>query len=284
MRFHEYFTSWAILGLIGLILGACSSDKPSLDALDKAIGKAETYLKAQTALKPDELAMLVYIDRKFGLPWVSERVTRKKIAELRAGHWAPFLRLLVPGHIASRESMGLVRFPIDRVTVAALYCDEYALPYGYLGQISEGLRGDGYWPTHAVLAAMWAQENGCWNENSWHTLRPLMREALLTTIAKRPGADDIFAESVAILYYAGFADDVKPVWLAKLIAAQNADGSWRATPESPIPNAHTTGLALWALLEARRGGTTEPVPWLSTESRSTRLKDSASTPQSRQSP
>jgi hypothetical protein len=251
----------AVLLAAAVITGCASPRTLDPAAADAAIDRAQRYLQRQGELQPDELAVLSYLARKFDLPWVKERRAPKVLQGLREGPWGPFYRLLEPGYRVRQSALLEARFPIDRMTLAALYCDLYGFPYDFRSQLASAFAGDGYWPTHAVVAAVWAQENGCFTAHEWPAMQTVILDALTRTLAAHPAVDDIFVEAVAMHYYAGLGDRVDQAWLAKIVAAQGFRGGWSVGRWDPRYNPHTTVLALWSLLEARRGNV-RSVSWL----------------------
>jgi hypothetical protein len=79
---------------------------------------------------------------------------------------------------------------------------------------------------------------------------------LLSRLLRKIRADsDLGIEAIVMLYLTRHAPHLKnsapviePRWIVQILDAQDADGSWDQ-------NDHTTVLAMWALLEARRTGT-----------------------------
>ena len=233
---------------------ACHPSGSFDQTADNAIAKAERYLRSEHDLRPDELAMLSYLDRKFGLPWVKEKLTPETIAALKAGRWAPFMRLIERGYRPPPAAIAQRPFSIDKFTLIALYCDAYGLPGDYQDRLFDGLRGDVYWPTHAVLSAVWAHENGCVDKPTWERWQPALYEALQRTLAAHPAVDDFFVESIALSYYAGVTGVAGKEALAQIIDAQRFTGGWPVDRRTPFSNNHTTILAFWSLLEARHPG------------------------------
>ncbi|MBL8957012.1 MAG: hypothetical protein JNK82_39935 [Myxococcaceae bacterium] len=58
---------------------------------------------------------------------------------------------------------------------------------------------------------------------------------------------DLYAERLLFLLLAGERDTTLSQWAKKLIARQNADGSWGAPGERPYEQFHATMVAAWAL-------------------------------------
>ena len=60
---------------------------------------------------------------------------------------------------------------------------------------------------------------------------------------------DIHSETLALLLYGGLDKTlVRPVWVADLLAAQQQNGGFLMYATSTESEAHSTVLALWALL------------------------------------
>ena len=232
-----------------LLVGCTHSYDPK--RADEAIAKAEAFLRARTSFPPGELAVVDYIGRKFHLAWANARIAAVDVNQFASDPWNDFSRLLKPDFLPPREDIFNRAGTIDGMSLTALYCDKYGLPGDYNSVLEKGFAGDDYWPTHTALAVGWAAENNCIVPKEYEQLRPTIRDAILRTITRHSQVDDIFAESIALLYYSGLRQDVQIAWLAKLVNAQLSDGGWSAEPFPMKSNSHTTVLALWGLLEAR---------------------------------
>lgn len=140
------------------------------------------------------------------------------------------------------EKLGSVTyFPL-----LALHCDRWPLPIGFDSNLREEVAKGGYFATHALLARQWATEQGCFKSSP--ELSDALRSGLIDNALRRINGD-IFAESLAMLYYGGFGESVRPEWIETLKSTQRADGSFPFDETNLLP-AHSTALALWAMCAA----------------------------------
>ena len=110
----------------------------------------------------------------------------------------------------------------------------------------------GYASTHAVLASVWLQENGC--EVDARRLAVSRDEAVRKLVELLDGATaptDLRAEALAMLNYAGQPALAGARHVAALLDVQRDDGGWALAVDRDASHPHTTALALWVLLEAR---------------------------------
>ncbi|RIK09243.1 MAG: hypothetical protein DCC49_07030 [Acidobacteria bacterium] len=154
--------------------------------------------------------------------------------------------------IDSAKMSSVAYFPL-----LALHCDRWPLPSGFDSSLRAEVAKGGYFTTHAVVARQWGMEQGCYESSS--ELTEVLRAGLVEN-AERHVNGDIFAESLAMLYYGGFGESVRPEWIETLKRTQRADGSFPFDNTELLPR-HSTSLALWALCGAE--GIGDPaVTWI----------------------
>jgi hypothetical protein len=114
----------------------------------------------------------------------------------------------------------------------------------------------GYALTQSVLATEWSVENGCVTRAEIQALRAEQIAWLVTLVQRREelsdefdAITDIWLEAVAMLYYVGASNTVRPEWLEEIVRIQNDDGGWSRSPAERRSDPHATTLALWVLLE-----------------------------------
>jgi hypothetical protein len=136
------------------------------------------------------------------------------------------------------------------LTIPALYCDKQPTPSAVETQIFATDQTSGYELTHQFIGMLFLEQQGCKNRQT----DPVFKSALTATAQKiaseEEGAvfSDIFAERVALLEYAGFANLIQPEWLQDIVNNQQADGSFVDPQASQAEiRVHTTALAVWAL-------------------------------------
>jgi hypothetical protein len=60
---------------------------------------------------------------------------------------------------------------------------------------------------------------------------------------------DLRVDAMSFLAAAGRHDLIQASWVDELLDAQLPGGGWRSNPTDPVATDHTTGLALWLLLQ-----------------------------------
>lgn len=128
--------------------------------------------------------------------------------------------------------------------IPALYCDRLGLPINYPEMLEEAAKKGGYNLTHVLLAWIWIQENGCDVVMSQDFVEDMYR-ANAELINSDSFVYDIELEAAAFLCLAGQGERVDNAFIERVIANQNADGSW----DSPdIEKWHSTVLGLMLLI------------------------------------
>ena len=234
-------------------------------SLSSTIAKAIDFYK--NIGEPDALLMGDVMYRRFGIEaFAGSLQLYDQILEENPDE-APLIRVF--RRIADHDNLLLdndlasVLLDTDRLTVPALYCDHLGLPTDYPGQLLHGANQGGYMLTHALLASIWIQENGC-----EVPLSDDLVEALYIANAELINEDyvvrDLELEAAAFLYLAGQGKLVKGTFIDKIIALQNSDGGWSNTSNKPAASDwHATALALLVLLHVEYNSDSYP-PMLST--------------------
>jgi hypothetical protein len=145
-----------------------------------------------------------------------------------------------------------VTYPKDRVLVSALYCDRLGLPPSFAEVLGKATSQGGYAATHALLAWIFVQENGCQLE-----LPDGFVDQMYATVAAIINTDpsvinDLKLEAAAFLCLARQSSRVDLRFVRRVIAIQNDDGGW-GRPDAGAGNPdesswHSTILALILLL------------------------------------
>lgn len=98
------------------------------------------------------------------------------------------------------------------------------------------LLGDPACTTHQLMGLMIFKRTGC---QAPQALAPL-EQALLDDIAQQlemdPVMKDAYLQRALMLAWQGQSDRIKPIWIRRILAAQDADGGWRGhrrLPELP---------------------------------------------------
>jgi len=236
---------------ISLIVPACSLFQNRVDkAIDRGV---ENIKRRDNEIMPVVIPMLESLIRDYKLPLNID--SQKDFLAKKRGNFRPIL-----GSQTGRKqplSIELSKLKgIDRITATALYCKEEPLPKTFLNSIHSMANHGGYPLTHATLALLMAKSNGCdiselqfQEELNFHNNR---LSALLNRVKPE---SDLGIEAIVMLYLTGNvphhsarAARIDPKWILRILDSQHTDGSW-------YQNDHTTVLAIWALLEAKRNGT-----------------------------
>jgi hypothetical protein len=165
---------------------------------------------------------------------------------------APLMRLFrrIADHNNPLQTWDLeaVSEDVDYLTIPALYCDQLGLPNNYQSMLKHAMDVGDYMLTHALLACIWIQENGCEVplpdssiENIYNANAALINDDAVV--------GDRELEAATFLYLAGQGALVNPAFINRVIAAQNYDGGWLfSSNTSGDSNWHPTVLALLLLL------------------------------------
>ena len=226
------------------------------DALKTAVTNAIKFFKdSSQPNQSNELYALMMLDvmyRRFGITEFADALQQYDQAIATHSQDAPIMRVfrriadhnnqLQPGDLQS------VTYDIDRLTVPALYCDRYGLPDDYASQLGQAANLGDYMLTHAVLAWVWIQENGCTLQLPDGFIQSLY-QATAALINNDPVVDDLELEAAAFLYLAGQGALVNTSFVNRAIAAQNFDGGWLTYSNEPgESNWHATAVGLLFLL------------------------------------
>jgi len=219
-------------------------------AVQSAITNAINFL--EKSRDPDALLLLDVVYRRFGIAEFADSLQRYDQVVVEGWREAALKRVF--RRIADHDNqlqpgdLEAVFIDIDLLTVPALYCDRMELPPNYTAMLDEAVRSGSYLLTHALLACIWIQENGCEIplsneaiENIYHATAALINED--------PVVEDLEIEAAALLYLAGQGALVNYAFVERVIAVQNDDGGWLLSSDTPgDSNWHTTALALLLLL------------------------------------
>lgn len=143
--------------------------------------------------------------------------------------------------------------PWDDILVKALYCD--VLGYDHIDwAILERLRdrrGD-YYDTHQLLALLMLEENGCYVQDKIERAKDLVVKDIVEAQhndAQNPDTafNDLFAERLACIYWAGKGELVSPRWIDIILKAQLKDGGWPGINGLTFSGTHPSSLAAMGL-------------------------------------
>lgn len=260
--------------------GACRSGRAvPQTAIDHAVG---SLVAQQESLDPILAIILDSVRRRFDLTAVPPQTARVDAAQeaarkagtmMRTGDsladmLAVFRRLMDPSAVVTAAAIEGLRMPIDQVTATAIHCQAIPPPADFLKTLDEMVELGGYAMTHAVIASQWMVENGCIPAATMAARRKRHVDALVRQIEKDDGQlTDRRVEAMATLFYIGEGRRAPQEWLDFVLQRQLPDGQWPGYADQPqTPNAHTTLMALWLLLEARSEGHPPSVPMVAQRS------------------
>lgn len=225
-----------------------------------AIASAITFL--QKAREPHALLFMGLMHRRMGVPEFADCLARYDEVLPEHPERAPVLRVFRRMFDANNpiepDDWAQVTIQTDRLLVSALYCDRLGLPPSFGEALARAVSQGQYAATHALLAWVWVQENGCELAVPDGFVEQ-MYEAVAAIIDEDPtSVNDIKLEAGAFLCLARQSARVDVGFVRRVIAFQNADGGWGVPAEgagNPDESSwHSTILALMILLHVRFPG------------------------------
>lgn len=146
-----------------------------------------------------------------------------------------------------------LRDPYDDILFKALYCDETGYDDGDFAILrSTRNRSGNYADTHFLLGLLLLRENHCFDQNRIDQEVQITAQDIANAAKHDSNFSDLYAERVVFLSWAGYGHLVDEKWIMKIRQALSSDPGWRDIGQA-FSNAHTTGLALLALIYAEDG-------------------------------
>lgn len=240
-----------------------ATEWPELERVESAIRRTFAYFEKETVpIARADVAMLVeLLPARFqpdALPASRERVASR--ADFKESYLQVYGRYFQGRSDFEFPRANVLAFldgyreRIDARTAWSMFCRTYALPSDFLDVLTEEIGHGAYRLTHAALQIESVETNGCWSDaEELHGIKQRAMAAIADEIAARfpDSRTDLFNESVAILYYLGGDDRVRPEFVRRVLETQRPDGGWAVAEGRPEPDNHSTVLALWALFEHR---------------------------------
>ena len=221
------------------------------------VASAIAFLRS--AREPHALLFMGLLHRRFGVKEFANALELYD-AELpkhpeRAPVLRVFRRMFDANNPIQLEDWEHVTLQTDRLLVSALYCDRLGLPESFGDVLARAVSQGRYAATHALLAWVWIQENGCQLAVPAGFFEDMCR-AVARIIDEDPtSVNDIKLEAGAFLALAHQVHRVDLGFVRRVIAVRNEDGGWGKPVEgagNPGGSSwHSTILALMILLHVR---------------------------------
>ncbi len=241
--------AFCVAVICSLLVVALLPLKPELD-VSSAIVKAVDFFDGSR--EPDALLFLDVIHRRFEIPEFADALQRYDEVLAESPEQAPLMRVFrrIADHdnVLQDGDFDSLYWENDLLTVPALYCDRFGLPDYYREDLVDAAFSGGYALTHALLACIWVQENGCEVPLSEEFVE-FLYQANAGLINEDSVVDDLELEAAAFLYLAGQGALVDDAFVERVLAVQRDDGGWLFSSDEPEDSHwHATVLALLFLL------------------------------------
>jgi hypothetical protein len=240
-------------------------DAALLSRIDAAIDAALAYVSGPDTRSYDMLALLTWVVRMHGvsLPYSpSDRLLALTPPAGTIGYEGVQLRsirrIYDPLYQLSSADYGQL-ISLDAMTYAAVNCHQFPLDDADMLTWADYSAQGGYETTHALLALIWAIDNGCAMPTSYDSdLLDVTVGRVYNIAAANVGAmTDLRIEAMAFLAAAGRHDLIQASWVVQLLDAQQG-GGWKTAPDAVALHDHPTALALWLLLQLAEQGKVLP--------------------------
>lgn len=164
---------------------------------------------------------------------------------------------------------GLENNDLNTLTFWSMYCHKFPLDERFLGSIQEKITNpprypdpknkkvppEEYWVLHAALQLQGAFNSDCLAQTAevdqlladvQNGVISIMNKENLKTAAFD---QDIWLESIAMMYYMGLDEKVPEAQIDAVLASQLYGGGWAYQTGSESTSLHSSMLAMWVLLE-----------------------------------
>jgi hypothetical protein len=222
-----------------------------------AVANAVSFLKG--AREPHALLFMGLMHRRFAIEEFADTLERYDAVLPEHPDRAPVLRVFRRMFDANNPLQPAdwehVTIQTDRLLVSALYCDRLGLPESFADALVRAVSQGAYAATHALLAWVWVQDNGCklavpdgFVDRMYGTVAAIIDD-------DPTSVNDIKLEAGAFLCLARQSARVDLGFVRRVIAFQNDDGGWGVPAEgagNPDESSwHSTILAVMILLHVR---------------------------------
>lgn len=278
---------WACLVLIflllaqELILARFNKEESLFFQWQKKVAYGEAIEKGMEFYTEEKQAKLEF-DEYFLLKEIIGHKNKKLVIDDKKYFSDPFRRLLdrknpmdriaftkknqalAMGHQISNSFYDIDNVPsrfladaTDDVVLKALYCDLTGYAEDDFKILKALNSGDGgYLDTHFLIGLMLLKNNHCYEEEKINEQVGAAVASLVKAQKNDIDFSDLYAERIVVLYWAGYGHLVEKEWVEKVRDALMDDPGWRDR-EKIASDAHTTGLAILAMLYYSEGKSTQ---------------------------
>ena len=96
--------------------------------------------------------------------------------------------------------------------------------------------------THQMMGFLFMKRSGCGNPESTSASILELQDKLVTQLTYDFRVVDVYLQRILMLEESGAHERIKPIWITRVISAQNEDGGWSGfSPLTPIGNGYYFG-------------------------------------------
>lgn len=220
--------------------------------------RSASYLKNNLDhVDPLNRLILDYLQRTFNLDWEFsiQKNPVQPLDELQATkEFLAFQRIALPNQLIDTLPLANAD-PMSQMMMQAANCDHIPLQPDFGELIQANIKRGKYFLTHVAFSLQRMQENNCpyFSFEQQQTIRKEVSDGMVAIIKDVDTSSDLRYEAIAFLIDIGNRNQIQKSWMDQMAQAQLPNGSWSN-------NAHTTILALWALLKyTRTDASNEPL-------------------------
>lgn len=151
-------------------------------------------------------------------------------------------------------SMYCHKFPLDDRFLAHIH-EKITNPPRYPDPSNKQIPPEEYWVLHAALQMQGALNSGCLERTEEVNQLMSQIEAGVISVMNKENVktaaydQDIWLESIAMLYYMGLDEKVPEAQIDAVLSSQLLGGGWSYQSGSESVSQHSSVLAMWVLLE-----------------------------------
>jgi len=241
------------LVLLVHLFAACSAKKALIKSKNKAISYLENaeisydHVFLYSYLRPIYNLPDIHFESKFKLYLDSLEKNKDEISQKKSEMIYSYRKFFDKHHIIEKEKIENAE-DLNFILLTALYCDKYPIDTTtYFSELVKVSKNGEYALSHALLCLYVIKNNNCHDlVNQQLLLSNLIEDNVKMIESSCFYWNDINIESSAILQASGYKFPKRRI--KEIIRLQQKDGGWKSDPAASGSNAHTTVLALWAIL------------------------------------